>query len=104
MQCAVFEWIIRHKPIFNVLLLFADDLAQFKRQGRWNWDGARKVLIVVYDFGCAGRSKDATDDVGSIIGAYAADNRIHVTSLTTQVRFDQITQVQPNCDRKTNKQ
>src|SRR5262245_54167989 len=104
MQCAVFEWIIRHKPIFNVLLLFADELAQFRRTRSWNWDGARKVLIVVYNFGRSGRRKDAIDDVVSIIVAHAAENRIHVTSLTTQVRFDQIAQVKPNCDRKTNEQ
>jgi hypothetical protein len=57
----------------------------------------------MYDLGCSRRSENAPDHVIGIVVPDAADYRIHITSLATQVRLDQIAQVQPNCDRETNK-
>ena len=63
----------------------------------------RVILIVMYDLGCPWRGENAPDHVSGIVVPHAGDYRINVVGLTTQVRFNQIAQVQPNSDRQTYK-
>src|SRR6516165_967059 len=57
----------------------------------------------MYHLGCSRRSENASHHVIGIVVPDAADYRIDVVGLVTQVRLDQIAQVQPHCDRETNK-
>jgi hypothetical protein len=47
--------------------------------------------------------ENAPHHIIGIVEPDTADYRIDVVGLTPQVRLDQIAQVQPNCDRETNK-
>ena len=105
MRRAVGERKIRHEPIGDVVLLLADDFAEFERERGRDGNGAGNVLVVVHDLGRRSRcGKNAADHVAGVVAAYAADDRVQVARLAAQIGIGQVAQVQPDRDRQPGKQ
>ena len=100
----VLERKVGHEAIGDVLLLLADDLAEFERQGCRNGNSARNGLVIVDDLGIAGMRQDPADHVGGVIGADAGDDRVEVAGLPSQRGLGEIFQVEPHHERQGRQQ
>ena len=82
----------------KIVLLFADNFPQLQRQRRRNWDSARHRFVIVNDLGRFKRRQNSSDDIGRIITAHAADDRIQVGRLTAKCCLSKMREIEPHRD------